>query len=242
MSVIDFITEIKNREENKNKFCYQVNISEFTERYPILNEIWTHYKGMCNYGTDSNVQTNALNRIIEKVPYLNSMREEVMSYPDKKKYDNYEITESYGSDANRPVVIPYNDVWRLKNGKYQHLINDLCFPNYHWSDNKLKTLFDLGFDPRGNFYYPAGGFREWHSNRLDGEGYRIYFVACEQDGKSGLNYIDPVTDTVKTLYDKNETANIFYVNNSKENPFFHSVFSDTDRFSLGFNVTFCRNY
>ena len=84
MSVIDFITEIKNREENKNKFGYQVNISEFTERYPILNEIWTHYKGMCNYGTDSYVQTNALNRIIEKVPYLNSMREEVMSYPDKK--------------------------------------------------------------------------------------------------------------------------------------------------------------
>ena len=45
-----------------------------------------------------------------------------------------------------------------------------------------------------------------------------------------------VTDTVKTLYDKNETANIFYVNDSKENAFFHSVFSDTDRFSFGFNV------
>jgi len=236
MSVINLINEIKNKEENKNKVAYQVPISEFTDRFPIINEIWTHYKGMCNFGTETVTQTNALNGIINKVPYLNNMREEVMVYPDKKKYDQFEITECYGNENNRPVILPYNDVWRLKNGKYQHLVNNRSFPKYHWDESKINLLSNIGLDPRGNFYYPAGGFREWHSNRLDTPGYRVYFVACEKDNKSGLNYIDPVTDTVKTLYDKNETANIFYVNDSKENAFFHSVFSDTDRFSFGFNV------
>ena len=236
MSVSSLIELIKNKPENANKFAYQVPISEFTERFPILNEVWTHYKGMCNYGTESKEQTNFLNAIINKVPYLNNMRNEVMAYPDKKKYDYFEHSETYGSSDSKRVVIPYNDVWTVKNGKYQHLVQNRSFPKYHWDKTKLTQLQNIGVDPRGNFYYPAGGFREWHSNRIDCSGYRVYFVACEDDNKSGLNYIDPVTDTVKTLYDKNETANIFYVNNSKENAFFHSVFSDTDRFSFGFNV------
>ena len=236
MNALDFINEIKNRECNKNKFAYQVPISEFTDRFPILNDVWSHYKGMCNYGTESSKQTNMLNNIIKKVDYLSSMRNEVMSYPDKKKYDSFEHEERFGNENNRPVIIPYNDVWRLKNGKYQHLVNNLPFPRYHWNQEKLNLLNQIGCEPRGNFYYPAGGFREWHSNRKDGTGYRIYFIACEQDNKSGLNYIDPNDNKVKILYDKNEHANIFYVNDSVDNPFFHSVFSDTDRFSFGFNV------
>ena len=84
MSVINLINEIKNKEENKNKVAYQVPISEFTNRFPIINEVWTHYKGMCNFGTETVTQTNALNGIINKVPYLNNMREEVMFYPDIK--------------------------------------------------------------------------------------------------------------------------------------------------------------
>jgi len=236
MSVSLLINEIINRPDNNGKCAYQVPISEFTDRFPILNEVWTHYKGMCNYGTESKEQTSTLNDVIDKIPYLCNMRDEVMSYPDKKKYDQYENSENYGKHDSKLVVIPYNDVWILKNGKYQHLIQNRSFPKYHWDKTKLTELENIGVDPRGNFYYPAGGFREWHSNRLDIPGYRVYFVACEKDNKSGLNYIDPVTDTVKTLYDKNETANIFYVNNSKESAFFHSVFSDTDRFSFGFNV------
>ena len=236
MTVLNLINEIKERNENKNEFAYQVPISEFTDRFPILNEVWTHYKGMCNFGTESKSQTIGLNNIISRVPYLSTLRDEVMFYPDKKKYDQYELTETYGDKNYKSVVVPYNEVWCLKNGKYQHLIQSRSFPKYHWDKTKLNELENIGVDPRGNFYYPAGGFREWHSNRLDTPGYRVYFVACEKDNKSGLNYIHPVTDTVKTLYDKNETANIFYVNNSKENAFFHSVFSDTDRFSFGFNV------
>ena len=177
---------------------------------------------MCNFGTESKQQTIGLNNIISRVPYLSTLRDEVMFYPDKKKYDQYELTETYGDKNYKSVVVPYNEVWCLKNGKYQHLIQSRSFPKYHWDKTKLNELENIGVDPRGNFYYPAGGFREWHSNRLDMPGYRVYFVACEKDNKSGLNYIHPVTDTVKTLYDKNETANIFYVMIQKKT-FFHSV-------------------
>ena len=68
------------------------------------------------------------------------------------------------------------------------------------------------------------------------KGFRMYFIACEKDGKSGLNYVDNRDNKVKTLFDKNEHANIFYVNDNKDEAFFHSIFSDTDRFSLGFNI------
>jgi hypothetical protein len=234
MNVNEYIIELKNR--NKTEIVYQVPIKEITDRFPILNELWTHYKGMCNFGTESKIQTLALNGVIEKIPYLSKMRDEVMSYPDKQKYDKFEQNEMYENILQQPVVIPFNDVWRLKNGKYQHLINNLCFPRYHWDTDKLESLHNIGLEPRGNFYYPPGGFREWHSNRTHGKGFRMYFIACEKDGKSGLNYLDNRDNKVKTLFDKNEHANIFYVNDNKDEAFFHSIFSDTDRFSLGFNI------
>lgn len=234
--MLKLIESIKNRPENKDKVVYSVPIHEITRTFPLLQELWNDYKGLCNFGTDANRQTNGLNTIIEKTPYLEKMRNEIMLYPDKEKYDGYELTEIFGDENNKPVVIPFNKVWYIKNGKYQHSVNGLCFPRYHWKSDKLKILERLYIEPRGNFYYPPGGFREWHSNRTHGAGYRMYFVACDKDHKSGLNYIDPLTNKVKTHFDKNNYANIFYVTDSKENAFFHSVFSDTNRFSLGFNI------
>jgi hypothetical protein len=236
MDIKSIINNIKNKPENRGKFVYQVPIKEITNRIPILQELWADYKGMCSYGTQSGKQTSGLNKVIESVPYLKDMREEVMNYPDKEKYDRFEQTEIFGKPENLPVVIPFNNVWHIKNGKYQHSLNGLCFPRYHWDNQKLRMLENINIEPRGNFYYPPGGFREWHSNRTHGAGYRMYFVACDNDNQSGLNYVDPVTDKVNTHYDKNEHANIFYVTDSKSEAFFHAVFSDTNRFSLGFNI------
>jgi len=236
MEIHTLINNIKMRAENINKCVYQVPIDEITQYFPILNNLWNEYKGMCNYGTKPIQQTNGLNTVIESVPYLKNMRNEVMTYPDKEKYDLFEQTEVFGKEGNEPVIIPFNKVWYIKNGKYQHSVGDQCFPRYHWDKNKIDILEKLRIEPRGNFYYPQGGFREWHSNRTHGAGYRMYFVACDEDMKSGLNYVDPITNTVKTHYDKNNHANIFYVTDVKEKAFFHSVFSDTNRFSLGFNI------
>ena len=39
----------------------------------------------------------------------------------------------------------------VKNGKYQHLVNNVSFPSYYWSKDKLKKLTDLGVEARGIF-------------------------------------------------------------------------------------------
>ena len=100
-------------------------------------------------------------------------------------------------------------------------------------DNRLK---ELGIEARGNFYYPKGAFREWHTNKIHPKGYRMYFVACKENNKSWFNYVHPITNKVVNVSDKNEYANIFYVHNEKGKAFWHSVYSETDRFSLGFNI------
>ena len=49
--------------------------------------------------------------------------------------------------------------------------------------------------------------------------------------------MDKETDKVVNLPDKNEYVNIFYVNDTLEEATWHSIYSETDRFSLGFNIT-----
>ena len=171
MNVLNLINEIKEKNENKNEFAYQVPISEFTDRFPILNEVWTHYKGMCNFGTESKPQTIGLNNIISRVPYLSTLRDEVMFYPDKKKYDQYELTETYGDKNYKSVVVPYNDVWCLKNGKYQHLIQSRSFPKYHWDKTKLNEVKNIRVDQEVIFIISELG-----SEAVMNEHRRVYFV------------------------------------------------------------------
>ena len=66
----------------------------------------------------------------------------------------------------------------------------------------------------------------------------MYFIA-KNEGNSWFNYINPETNQVVNLPDKNEYANIFYVNNYKnwDKVIWHSIYSETDRFSLGFNFS-----
>ena len=58
----------------------------------------------------------------------------------------------------------------------------------------------MGVDPEIILLSNKKGFRGGVLNKH--ARLRVYFVACEKDNKCGLNYIHPVTDTVKTLYDK----------------------------------------
>ena len=50
---------------------------------------------MCNYGTEPIRQTANLNNIISKNRFFLEMRNEVMGYPDKRKYDKFEVDCGY---------------------------------------------------------------------------------------------------------------------------------------------------
>jgi len=233
----NFIQKLKKEEQHKNSHVISVPIKVITDEFPILDKIWIEYKGLVNYGTEFNKQTELLNTTINNNYILKEFRDEIMNYPDKSKYDNFEKYQIIDNKKFFPIKKEFNNVWHVRNGKYQHLIQDKSFPNYYWREQEMVELYNIGTDARGNFYYPPGGFREWHTNRIHVPGYRMYFVACVGDGESYFNYINPDTDEVVNLKDKNEYANIFEVNNDFNSAFWHSIYSEKHRFSLGFNIT-----
>jgi hypothetical protein len=69
-----------------------------------------------------------------------------------------------------------NNNWRASFGKYERRgdrIEDV------WkASSDLGTILNmqLGRRIRGNFYYPPGGYREWHTNKYDAHGWRMYLV------------------------------------------------------------------
>ena len=236
-SYIDGLFAEYNKKTGVKQHVIQVPISRIIKDFPILGKLWGEYKCMCNYGTNPTEQTLKLNNLINKNKYLIEMRNEVMSYPDKVKYDTFEVDNSFKGRSLPKIREPYNNVWRVLNAKYIHTVNDKSFPDYYWDKSNMQKMLDLGMEARGNFYYPKGSFREWHTNAYHVNGYRMYFIAKGPE-ESYFNYINPDTNQVVNLQDRNEYANIFYVYGTDDwnKMVWHSIYSNTDRFSLGFNI------
>jgi hypothetical protein len=210
-----------------DKLVYQIPLNEVFAKYPVLEKVWNEYKGLVSYGTNPEEQVVFAEKHIKQSPFLTEWKNEVQSYPDKKKYLLKE-EESEPED----IVEKYNDVWHFKNGKYQHKLQDFSFPNYHWDKEMIKEMEKLDITARGNFYYQPGGFREWHTNHIHQMGWRMYFISST-NGTSWFNYVDPNTDKVHSMPDKDEYVNLFCVD--PRYMLWHSIYSEANRFSLGFN-------
>ena len=88
----------------------------------------------------------------------------------------------------------------------------------------------------GQFFYPPGGFREWHTNVYDGlntHTWRGYIVLCDKDGQSALNVMNG--DRMVHCADKTGIIRFFKVGGPSD-PLWHSVESNCNRFSLGFRL------
>lgn len=103
---------------------------------------------------------------------------------------------------------------------------------------KLQKLFkvnhELSITNSGHFLYPPGGFMSWHTNSKS-PGWRLYINYVEEPGKSFFRYRDPETREVKTSYDKKWNFRLFKIDPNK--PFWHAVYSETNRYSFGFRIT-----
>ncbi|MEM6462925.1 MAG: hypothetical protein AAF724_13510 [Pseudomonadota bacterium] len=99
----------------------------------------------------------------------------------------------------------------------------------------LKTLFKSGrrlkARPSGHFWYPPGSFMSWHTNSRT-PGWRVYINYAETEGDSFFRYLQSDTGEVITLEDRHWNVRVFPV--SRDTPFWHCVYSQTDRFSLGY--------
>lgn len=102
---------------------------------------------------------------------------------------------------------------------------------------RLKDTFEykgvLSFVCSGHFWYPPGGYMGWHTNS-GAPGWRVYLTHASESNKSFFRYRDPENGNIVTSSDENWDVRLFRV--EPGNPIWHSVYSQTDRFSLGYAV------
>ncbi|MES2625359.1 MAG: hypothetical protein V4628_08780 [Pseudomonadota bacterium] len=102
---------------------------------------------------------------------------------------------------------------------------------------KLQDIFayddKLSIVPSGHFWYPAGAYMGWHTNSRV-PGWRIYINYAEENGKSFFRYKHHLTGEIVTLWDEQWNMRVFRVTATE--PLWHCVYSNTNRFSLGYMV------
>lgn len=107
----------------------------------------------------------------------------------------------------------------------------------HLVRGKVNELFDswkdLSVSPSGAFWYPRECSMGWHTNSK-APGWRIYINYADTEGESFFRYQDPETKEIITLSDNNWNFRVFKV--SAEKPLWHCIYSNTNRFSLGYIV------
>ncbi len=101
--------------------------------------------------------------------------------------------------------------------------------------NLLSEFFSEKVLESGNYLYPPGGFKEWHTNMVSVPGWRMYIVNKSEQGRSFFRYVDPETLELKTSWDVAGTINIFELRQDLD--FWHAVKSvDAYRWSKGFVI------
>lgn len=102
---------------------------------------------------------------------------------------------------------------------------------------RVTPLFgDVAVDVEisGHFWYPRGGYMGWHTN-LRKPGWRFYLQYAEEPGKSFFRYRDPWSGNIVTRVDARWNLCLFEIR--PDAPFWHCVYSDTNRHSFGYRIT-----
>lgn len=121
--------------------------------------------------------------------------------------------------------------WNQRSGTLVHRFIYLLAKKYSLSHRKYIQ------DIKGLFYYPPGGFREWHTNLLDDTSWRLYYINVTEDEKSWFRYVPAGSNETVLVPDRSGYYNMFRLRSRKEELLWHTVYSDTNRFSVGFKIT-----
>ena len=126
--------------------------------------------------------------------------------------------------------------WNTKNDmSTEILFGDILDVIDGWFDDDL-ILEISGF---GNRYYPKN-YMGWHTN-CNSSGMRLYLSYARDDYRSYLTYWDETRQKVVKQYDKKGwNLNLFTISNDCDKKpkelFWHAVYSDTYRYSMGINI------
>lgn len=121
----------------------------------------------------------------------------------------------------------------LHHRRAARLLRDLDAALSGWARDTFEAEEKPVFFSVAQYWYPPGSYMGWHTNSRF-PGWRLYITYCEEPGKSFFRYRDPLTGKVVTSMDTGLDFRLFEV--SGERRLWHAVYSETDRFSLGYIV------
>lgn len=100
---------------------------------------------------------------------------------------------------------------------------------------EVSTFFGVSCRCQGDYWYPRGGFRDWHTNKYDASGWRLYIVDVDAPEQSYFRVKNPTTGKLETLWDRPGTFNFFRID--PENVLWHCIGAPhANRWSKGFVV------
>lgn len=176
---------------------------------------------------DDETVISGLNKIIETIDYD----------PDKveKKLYKPEVTNEFAlsrvdekalnefMEKNRDVATHDCNVYKFNNVNIDFLSNRI---GKYVKDRNIKSL-----GVSGRIWYPKNGYMGWHTNS-NNKGYRMYCTHARENNKSFFRYRDPESGEIITSWDKEGwNFRIFLIS---EKHLWHCVYSETDRFSIGY--------
>jgi hypothetical protein len=168
-----------------------------------------------------------LNKVVEALNYDKNKVSKVLYRPDLTKEEalqrvSPEVLAEVEAKGDRMVATEDSNVLKFNNVQFDGL-------------NKLmgKVLGNrvTQFGLSGRTWYPENGYMGWHTNS-NNKGFRLYCSFAREPGKSFFRFRHPITKEIVTSWDKDGwNFRIFRIGDEL---LWHSVYSETDRFSIGY--------
>ena len=196
---------------------HQISMSQLIEMDPRWNIIKETFIHLCTKPDDTVVFSEKEQKVFE----------ESHAYPE-----SFDEIDRWEHEYRMKGTVAVNDnTWTRCFGKYSIWSTTVQRdPRFARLGHYIRHILGGNVQLRGVFYYPPGGFREWHSNKYDPPGYRLYLVRSM--GDSTFQYINQNKEMVR-VPDGELVLNIFKVGTG-DNTLYHNVVSNTDRWSIGF--------
>ena len=205
---------------------------------------------------------------VDSSPELSKMQADCLAPPDKKFYDQFTLNTPHVKTGDETLIRGVNSHNGMHVGDGVIAISKphkvALKSGIYGIRQDLAEAIDSpgGMNNSGNYYYPPGGFREWHTNKCQQTntkhysfgttdpiyessqdckgarstgGWRGYMVYAEEEGKSWMSVIDG-GGSFRTLMDRSGYVSLFYLPGGEENSW-HTIFSQTHRWSIGFRIT-----
>lgn len=171
----------------------------------------------------------ALRRSLQHPPdTVAALREEAQEYLEQK------VLPRHGLAPSAAAQLPEGRQTRVHEGH----VSWPARPGVEQLRRGLSETFAHDCQLLGDFLYPPGGFRRWHSNKYDltrDAVWTLFFVQASAADASYFRYVDPFTGELVTAWDRPVCANVFRV--SYEPVMWHCIGSDTTmRWSQGFDL------